>query len=46
VKINKSSIQNKEITNVSLMPPGLFESLSEKEIVNLMAYLKSSKKID
>jgi len=44
VKINKSAIQNKEVTNVSLMPPGLFESLSDKEVVNLMAYLKSPKK--
>jgi putative heme-binding domain-containing protein len=46
VKINKSAIQNKEVTNVSLMPPGLFEPLSDLEIVDLMAYLKSPKKID
>ena len=46
VKINKSAIQNKEVTNVSLMPPGLFEPLTDKEVVNLMAYLKSPKKID
>jgi putative membrane-bound dehydrogenase-like protein len=46
VKINKSAIQNKEVTNVSLMPPGLFEPLTDKEVVDLMAYLKSPKKID
>jgi putative membrane-bound dehydrogenase-like protein len=46
VIINKSSIQNKETTPVSLMPPGLFEQLSEKEIVDLMAYLKTNRKID
>jgi hypothetical protein len=46
VKINKSAIQNKEVTNVSLMPPGLFEPLSDQEIVDLMAYLKSPKKIE
>lgn len=46
VKINKSAIQNKEVTNVSLMPPGLFEPLSNQEVIDLMAYLKSPKKID
>jgi putative heme-binding domain-containing protein len=46
VLINKSSIQSKDITDVSMMPPGLFENLSEKEIVDLMAYLKTNKRID
>jgi len=45
VQLNKSSIQNKEITDLSLMPPGLFEPLSNQEVVNLMAYLQSQKKI-
>ncbi|MFD2203334.1 PVC-type heme-binding CxxCH protein [Shivajiella indica] len=44
--INKSSIQSKDITEVSMMPPGLFENLTEKEIVELMAYLKTNKKVD
>ncbi len=46
VIINKSTIQSKEVTPVSLMPPGLFANLSEKEIVDLMAYLKTNKRID
>jgi putative heme-binding domain-containing protein len=46
VLINKSSIQSKDITDVSMMPPGLFENLSENEIVELMAYLKTNKRID
>ena len=46
VIINKSTIQSKEVTPVSLMPPGLFSNLTEKEIVDLMAYLKTSKKVD
>jgi hypothetical protein len=29
-----------------MMPPGLFENLSENEIVDLMAYLKTNKRID
>ncbi|MFO7822878.1 MAG: DUF6807 family protein [Cyclobacterium sp.] len=45
VQLNKSNIQNKEITDLSLMPPGLFEPLSNQEVVNLMAYLQSQKKI-
>jgi hypothetical protein len=29
-----------------MMPPGLFENLSEKEIVDLMGYLKTNKRVD
>lgn len=46
VIINKSSIQSKDVTEVSMMPPGLFENLSEKEIVDLMGYLKTIRKVD
>ncbi len=46
VLINKSSIQNKEITDVSLMPPGLFEPLSNQEVVDLMAYLQTQQQLD
>ncbi|MEX2514453.1 MAG: c-type cytochrome, partial [Cyclobacteriaceae bacterium] len=46
VMINKSNIQNKEITPVSLMPPGLFEALEEEEIIALMAFLQTQKKIN
>ena len=46
VIINKSSIQSKDVTEVSMMPPGLFENLTEKEIVDLMGYLKTNKRID
>lgn len=46
VIINKSTIQSKDVTPVSLMPPGLFSNLTEKEIVDLMAYLKTSKRVD
>ncbi|WP_114751072.1 PVC-type heme-binding CxxCH protein [Pleomorphovibrio marinus] len=46
VVINKSSIQSREVTDVSMMPPGLFEHMKEKEIVNLVAYLKSPKAVN
>ena len=44
--INKSSIQSKDVTEVSMMPPGLFENLTEKEIVDLMGYLRTMKRED
>jgi putative heme-binding domain-containing protein len=46
VVINKSSILSREATEVSMMPPGLFENLSEKEIVDLVAYLKTNKAVN
>lgn len=45
VLINKSTIQSKEVAPVSMMPPGLFENLDEKEVVDIMAYLKTDKAV-
>lgn len=44
--INKSGILSREVTEVSMMPSGLFENLTQTEIVNLIAYLKTNKRID
>ena len=41
VSINKSEIQSREVTPTSMMPSGLLESLSEKEIVDLVGYLRT-----
>lgn len=41
VVINKSSIQSREVTPSSMMPPGLLEPLTDAEVVNLVAYLQS-----
>ena len=38
--INKSSIQSREVTPVSMMPEGLFETLSDTKITDLVAYLR------
>lgn len=46
VIINKSSIQSRETTEVSMMPSGLFENLSEQEVVDLVAYLQTQKVVD
>jgi putative membrane-bound dehydrogenase-like protein len=39
--INKSDIQSKEVTTNSLMPKGLLNSLTDEEVIDLVAYLKA-----
>ncbi|QEC53424.1 putative membrane-bound dehydrogenase-like protein [Anseongella ginsenosidimutans] len=41
VIINKSTIQTRETTPLSMMPAGLFEPLTDQEIIDLVAYLRS-----
>jgi putative membrane-bound dehydrogenase-like protein len=41
VVINKSTIQSREITPTSMMPPGLLEPLTNAEVINLVGYLQS-----
>jgi putative membrane-bound dehydrogenase-like protein len=43
--INKSTIQSREVSAVSMMPPGLFQNLDEREIVDLMVYLQTNKNV-
>jgi putative membrane-bound dehydrogenase-like protein len=45
VNINKSDIQTREVTPASMMPTGLLENLSDKEVKELIAYLKTDKQI-
>ncbi len=42
VALNKSDIQSREETDVSMMPPGLFETLSDGEVLDLVAFLKQT----
>lgn len=44
VIINKSSIQSKEVTDMSLMPQGLLTTLSEQEVADLLNYLQVAAK--
>ncbi|MEB2781479.1 PVC-type heme-binding CxxCH protein [Algoriphagus sp. C2-6-M1] len=44
--INKSAILSREVTEVSMMPSGLFENLTQTEIIDLVEYLKTNKRID
>jgi putative membrane-bound dehydrogenase-like protein len=41
VILNKSAIQTREVTAVSMMPPGLFDNLTETEVLDLVAYLQT-----
>ncbi len=40
VMVNKADIQSRETTAVSMMPPGLLDTLTDSEVVDLMAYLR------
>ncbi|WP_019990501.1 PVC-type heme-binding CxxCH protein [Rudanella lutea] len=42
VMINKSDIQAREVNPLSMMPTGLLESLSEAEVKNLVAFLRTT----
>lgn len=42
--ILKSNIQSREVTPVSMMPPGLLTTLSDKEVVDLIGYLRRAEK--
>ena len=46
VAINKSEIQTRETTPVSMMPSGLLDNLSDKEITELIGYMRTSKQIE
>ncbi|MDF9797377.1 putative membrane-bound dehydrogenase-like protein [Catalinimonas alkaloidigena] len=46
VQINKSEIQSRETTPNSMMPSGLFETLTDKEVIDLIAYLQSSEQVN
>jgi putative heme-binding domain-containing protein len=42
VIINKSDIQSREVTPVSMMPTGLLNGLTDAEVVNLIGYLRNA----
>ena len=42
VVVDKSNIQSREVSNSSLMPEGTLESLSDAEVLDLVAFLQTS----
>jgi putative heme-binding domain-containing protein len=45
VIINKSDIQTREDTESSLMPPRLFETLEDEEVIDLVKYLQTNEQV-
>ncbi|MFK5971875.1 MAG: PmoA family protein [Flavobacteriaceae bacterium] len=44
--LNKSDIQSRETSTVSMMPEGLMQTLSDKEILDLFAYLRTNEQVE
>ncbi|GAB3890670.1 hypothetical protein GCM10028803_01700 [Larkinella knui] len=42
VVLNKSDIQSREVTPVSMMPTGLLDALTEDEVIDLVAFLRTT----
>jgi putative heme-binding domain-containing protein len=43
--IDKKDIQSREVTPVSMMPPGLFDSLTDPEVIDLTGYLRTAEAV-
>jgi putative heme-binding domain-containing protein len=43
--INKSDIQSRDQTAVSMMPPGLFDALADREVIDLVTYLRTVEQV-
>ncbi|MEO6497752.1 MAG: c-type cytochrome, partial [Mucilaginibacter sp.] len=41
--INKSNIQSREVMPVSMMPTGLFQNLTDEEVIDIVGYLSRTK---
>ena len=46
VVISKSSIQSRDVSELSMMPEGLLDHLSENEIIDLFSYLMSAEDVN
>lgn len=46
ITVSKSAIQSRETASVSIMPEGLLQQLTNAEIVDLIAYLKTSEQVE
>ena len=45
VLIAKSAIESREMAAVSMMPVGLLNTLSDREVIDLIAYLRTRKQV-
>lgn len=42
IVVNKANIQSREVTQFSMMPEGIFNALSDDEVLDLMAFLRTT----
>ncbi len=45
LSLNKADIQSREVSGSSLMPSGLLRTLSESEVLDLVAYLRTTQQV-
>lgn len=45
IKVSKSDIQSREVTEKSMMPEGLLKNLSDEEVLDLVAFLKTTEQV-
>jgi putative heme-binding domain-containing protein len=43
--VAKSDIKSRETSNVSMMPEGLLNPLQDKQILDLIAYMRTDKQV-
>jgi hypothetical protein len=43
--LNKSDIQSQETAAVSMMPEGLLQTLTDKQVIDLVGYLRTHEQI-
>jgi putative heme-binding domain-containing protein len=43
--ISKSDIQSRDATAMSMMPAGLFDTLVDREVIDLVAYLRTTQPV-
>ncbi|MEZ5043869.1 MAG: DUF6807 family protein [Saprospiraceae bacterium] len=46
LQLSKSDIQSKDVTTKSMMPEGLMQNLTDEEILDLVAYMKTLKQVE
>ncbi len=45
VTIRLADVQSRDVTAVSMMPPGLFDALDDREVLDLVAYLRTAEQV-
>lgn len=46
VAIAKSSIESREVASVSMMPEGILKTMTDQEVIDLIAYLQSQRQVE